>query len=1307
MGLEVVRESTDAFGPLKSVAGGLSVLLEQYDQYITNKDDVQRLMGRIKSLATPLTRKTTNNDANELQRRKDLNRKLTKVLETLDPWAKQSRLSGFIKNKDQAAKLAGLVEDIRDAITDYQSSLQQDLKEDTSRLIESTLLDKLQRSREAGYLSVNLEKCLKGTRVKVLETIENWVHKKDSGRVYWLNGKAGTGKTTIALSLAERLFAGGDLGASFFCSRDFDNRKSLRFIFPTLAFQLAYKYPDFRAHLLETIKSDPDVGHGKLDHQLKKLLVEPLRSTGLSTVIIIDALDECEDKEPASAILSLLAREINSIPSVKFFITGRPEPRIRSGFRLPNLLPQTDVFLLHEVDRRNVDEDIRLFLEHHFKALVIHRSNWEVSTPWPSSEDIRIVTLKAEGLFIYASTVVKFLASPDHNPKDRLHLITSMLDSTVYEGQSGIDELYTLLLSNAFSHIRRDDSEFLDRLLLVVSTVVLLRQPIPIASLARLQNLTPEHVFTSLRSLHSVLFVPTSDSEPIRVLHKSFPDYLTSHQRCTDDRFYIDSLDHHTTLTVRCLELMTTALKGNTCNIPRYAMNNDIKDSFTRRQNNIDEALVYACRFWANHLCSMPIAGKEVMRIIELLKKLIQRNLLKWLEVLSIVKDLRTAIHSLVDVEQWVLKANPSEEDLVKLIRECRRFVLYSFDAIEQSATHIHDSVLLWLPESSLIRTLYRDQFTTQVKVLNGIDTSWDACTRAIQLGDGAPVLSVAFSHGGDLIAGCNGSVVKVFEAATGVCHATLDGHDKGMKSVSFSSDDTLLTSGSEDSTVNVWDIQTGALVAMEGHKGAVNSVAFSPTGTKVASGANDNTIRIWDLSLGCCDRTLEGHSGCIQSVCWLEMDEVVSGCDAGQVKVWNVLSGKCLRTFEQHSGRVRSIPSLPDASRIVSESDDKTIQVYDVGTGDVIQTISRDEKIRLFCSSPNGDKVVYATDASIVVWDLLKDLATAEWQSDPRSAAFSPDGSYVAVGTSDGFVKVFQMEAGNEGRNTRDQHSNAVLCAAFAADGQTLAWRSADQTIQGLDHRFHSHSYWVRSVAFSPDSSLVASGSQDKIVRIWNVHTGGTNKESSFYTFDGHTDEINSVAFSPNSSVVASGSDDKTVRIWSLLDNIRRTLEGHKNAVVDVRFSPDGRRIVSVSYYQEVILWDVDQMKQLAVWPGQPDEEWDSQVSFSADGTCVILQFRDTVKSWSIRPSTDSPVVSLPMVLDPIPNKDHPKLLDDVCRYRYPEEGEWILDHQNRRVCWVPADRRGVSSISDGNKVVLWTRSGRVVAFDFSDVTS
>ena len=136
----------------------------------------------------------------------------------------------------------------------------------------------------------------------MLNDIELWAKDFDQSPVFWLNGLAGTGKSTIAQTVSERLFADRQLGASFFCSRDFEDRSDLHLIFPTLAFQLAHKFPKFRSVLVTLLQSDPDVAHESLYRQMEKLIVEPLELADVSTVIAIDALDECKDEEPSSAI---------------------------------------------------------------------------------------------------------------------------------------------------------------------------------------------------------------------------------------------------------------------------------------------------------------------------------------------------------------------------------------------------------------------------------------------------------------------------------------------------------------------------------------------------------------------------------------------------------------------------------------------------------------------------------------------------------------------------------------------------------------------------------------------------------------------------------------------------------------------------------------------------------------------------------------------------------------------------------------------------------------------------------------------
>ena len=197
----------------------------------------------------------------------------------------------------------------------------------------------------------------------MLLQLEHWLKDEQDHHVFWLNGLAGTGKSTIAQTFAEICFVDGNLGASFFCSQDFEDRGSnLQAIFPTLTFQLAYRYSLFREQLLQVLKANPDIGQESLCSQMEKVIAGPLNITHIQTLIIIDALDECKDEEPASAILSVLSRYVDKIPQVKFFITGCPEPRICSGFRLRSLRHITEVLRLHDVEHSLVDSDIKLFL---------------------------------------------------------------------------------------------------------------------------------------------------------------------------------------------------------------------------------------------------------------------------------------------------------------------------------------------------------------------------------------------------------------------------------------------------------------------------------------------------------------------------------------------------------------------------------------------------------------------------------------------------------------------------------------------------------------------------------------------------------------------------------------------------------------------------------------------------------------------------------------------------------------------------------------------------------------------------------
>jgi hypothetical protein len=435
----------------------------------------------------------------------------------------------------------------------------------------------------------------------VLNEIESWAKDPNQSPVFWLNGLAGTGKSTIAQTVSERIFADGQLGASFFCSRDFEDRSDLHFIFPTLAFQLAHKYPKFRSILVPLLQSDPDVAHESLYGQMEKLIVEPLRSADVSTVIVIDALDECKDEEPSSAILSVLARLAERIPKVKFLITGRPEPRIRTGFRLPMLVNSTSVFVLHDVDPPLINSDIRLFLKHELSELGQRRELGR----WPSDEHIDLLCKRAAGLFVYAVATVKFLDSEVHFPEDRLDVIEKLPECTAPEGKTRfnpkttLDSLYTSILQTAFGV---EDPEADSKVRSTIGAVVLVVNPLPPSGIAELVRLDRRKVIMFLKLAHSLLALGEDFNQPVKPFHKSFPDFITDPSRCTDTRFYISPEDLHLELATNCLRMMNEGLEQNLLSLPDYALNSEVKDLETRINDRISVALQYACRSWHNHL---------------------------------------------------------------------------------------------------------------------------------------------------------------------------------------------------------------------------------------------------------------------------------------------------------------------------------------------------------------------------------------------------------------------------------------------------------------------------------------------------------------------------------------------------------------------------------------------------------------------------------------------------------------------------------------------------------------------------------
>jgi len=513
-----------------------------------------------------------------------------------------------------------------------------------------SMLNSCRRAPGAGFQHGDRKGCLRGTRETVLNEIESWTRDFDKSPVFWLNGLAGTGKSTIAQTVSEWLFADGLLGSSFFCSRDFKDRSDLHFIFPTLAFQLAHKYPRFRSILVPLLQSNPDIVHESLYSQMWKLIVKPLKSADVSAVIVIDALDECTDDEPQSAILSVMGRLVEEIPKVKFFITGRPEPRIKTGFRLPLLRSLTNIFVLHDVQPSLINNDIRLFLKHEFSELAQRRRLGE----WVGDEDIDLLCRRVAGLFVYAVATVKFLDSNTHLPKQRLHVILSLPECTAPEGKTRInpkttlDSLYASILQTAFSE---EDPEVDSKVRSTIGAVILVVNPLPPSGIAELIGLQTEEVILFLTLVQSLLTVDEDFTQPVKPFHKSFPDFITDPSRCLDMRFCSSPKNLHLELATSCLRIMNNGLKRNLLSLPNYALNSEVKDLHTIIDDRTSIALQYACRSWHSHLTK---TTGDVANIIHDLRFFLEWKLLAWLEVTSALGAVKGAVAALGELMTWL-----------------------------------------------------------------------------------------------------------------------------------------------------------------------------------------------------------------------------------------------------------------------------------------------------------------------------------------------------------------------------------------------------------------------------------------------------------------------------------------------------------------------------------------------------------------------------------------------------------------------------------------------------------------------------
>ncbi|KAF9642676.1 hypothetical protein BDM02DRAFT_1974356 [Thelephora ganbajun] len=539
---------------------------------------------------------------------------------------------------------------------------------------------------------------------------------------------------------------------------------------------------------------------------MDKLIVRPLKESDISTVIIIDALDECKDEEPASAILSVLGRFVSQIPKVRFFVTGRPESWIREGFRLPLLAEATDVFVLHNVEPNLVNNDIRLFFKQSF--LELSRRQQELDD-WPTREQLDLLCERAAGLFVYAAATIKFVDRRNNDPKEQLDRLLRSPENSAREGKTKLkanttlDSLYMTILQEAFGD---DDLEDDHKTRSILGAVILAANPLSPSAIATLLGFGAKEVFLRLSSVHSLLILQDDISQPVRPFHKSFPDFIVDKARCINKRFHISPPSHHPELLAGCLELMNRMLEKNMCNLPDAVANREVDDLRERTKRHLNPALRYACKSWHKHL----IDGHTVRRpaIASGLRQFLEKKFLFWLEALSVLGAAREAVGALDVTAKW-LEASPT----LDLAIDCFRFVMGFFEIISTSCPHIYHSALPLSPRKSIVRGLYEPHARPLARVVCGLSNSWESSIAtmgfpsSIEIAVWSPCSRFIAISWRELQ-----TTIAILDAVTLERITTLES-PLGTRQLIFSPNARLITwIGTDPEQIISWDLQTGGL---------------------------------------------------------------------------------------------------------------------------------------------------------------------------------------------------------------------------------------------------------------------------------------------------------------------------------------------------------------------------------------------------------------------------------------------------------------------------------------------------------------
>jgi len=419
---------------------------------------------------------------------------------------------------------------------------------------------------------IGLAICQEGTRVEILERIRIWGEDTlTQKQIWWLRDAAGTGKTTVASTMVRHWKSTGTLAGRFFFTRSLRAASEIEKFCPALARDVAHFHAPLRPMIGEALVESSLI-HSEFEEQFELLIVAPLGRLDKPTILVIDALDNCEASS-RERILEAFLHHLPAVPKMKLFFTSRPL------LDIDEFLERSDMIEGREIQLHDMHEathpDIALYVDKQLNKF--------------SQKERTMLVVQSQGLFIWASTACQLLRKTRKPSK----ILKDLMDVTTSDH---LDHLYREVLDQA-----QVDSDSLDALVWVLQVIITVFEPV---SIRTVEAFLPhqEAVNKLIQDLSSVVKDGDPD-RPLIVLHDTFREFLASESRANG--YMVNSVQAHTTLAIGCVELLSKFLEYDMFGITGDGLgleaNSKRPELVARIEKELTAALKYAAAYWAYH----------------------------------------------------------------------------------------------------------------------------------------------------------------------------------------------------------------------------------------------------------------------------------------------------------------------------------------------------------------------------------------------------------------------------------------------------------------------------------------------------------------------------------------------------------------------------------------------------------------------------------------------------------------------------------------------------------------------------------